>query len=118
MAYNALLEGNIFSMDEIPELKEYSAPILNEVMLDVKYSGYLKRQEVDAERAKKQENMRIPDDFDYDSVDGLSAESKEKFKAMRPSSVGQAGRISGVRVSDTAILALALSGRRNESNNR
>lgn len=111
-------ESNIFSMDEIPELKEYSAPILNEVMLDVKYSGYLKRQEVDAERAKKQENMRIPDDFDYDSVDGLSAESKEKFKAMRPSSVGQAGRISGVRVSDTAILALALSGRRNESNNR
>ena len=80
-------------------------------MLDVKYSGYLKRQEIDCQRAKKQESIHIPEDFDYDSVDGLSAESKEKFKKMRPSSVGQAGRISGVRVSDTAILALALSGK-------
>lgn len=104
-------ENNIFSMDEIPELKNYSEPVLNEVMLDVKYSGYLKRQEIDCQRAKKQESMHIPEDFDYDSVDGLSAESKEKFKKMRPSSVGQAGRISGVRVSDTAILALALSGK-------
>ncbi len=104
-------ENNIFSMDEIPELKNYSEPVLNEVMLDVKYSGYLKRQEIDCQRAKKQESIHIPEDFDYDSVDGLSAESKEKFKKMRPSSVGQAGRISGVRVSDTAILALALSGK-------
>lgn len=106
-------DTNIFEMD-IPQLNNYSPSILSEVSLDVKYSGYLKRQELDAERAKRQENMRIPEDFDYDKVDGLSAESKEKFKAFRPDSVGQAARISGVRVSDTAILALALKGRKCE----
>lgn len=105
--------SDIFSMDEIPELKNYSEGVLNAVMLDVKYSGYLKRQEIDAERAKKRESMRIPEDFDYDKVDGLSAESREKFKLFRPASVGQAGRISGVRVSDTAILALHLAERNN-----
>ncbi len=104
---------DIFTMDEIPELKNYSEGVLNAVMLDVKYSGYLRRQEIDAERAKKRESMRIPEDFDYDAVEGLSAESREKFKLFRPSSVGQAGRISGVRVSDTAILALHLAERQN-----
>ncbi len=104
---------DIFTMDEIPELKNYSEGVLNAVMLDVKYSGYLRRQEIDAERAKKRESMRIPEDFDYDAVEGLSAESREKFKLFRPSSVGQAGRISGVRVSDTAILALHLAERHN-----
>lgn len=107
-------ENNIFTMDEIPQLKDYPESILNEVMLDVKYSGYLKRQEIDAQRAKRQENMKIPEDFDYDTVEGLSSESREKFKAFRPASVGQAGRISGVRVSDTAILALHLKGRNDE----
>lgn len=104
---------DIFTMDEIPELKNYSEGVLNAVMLDVKYSGYLRRQEIDAERAKKRESMRIPEDFDYDAVEGLSAESREKFKLFRPSSVGQAGRISGVRVSDTAILALHLAEKHN-----
>lgn len=103
--------SDIFTMDEIPELKNYSEGVLNAVMLDVKYSGYLKRQEIDAERAKKRESMRIPEDFDYDKVEGLSAESREKFKLFKPASVGQAGRISGVRVSDTAILAVHLAER-------
>lgn len=103
--------SDIFAMDEIPGLKNYSEGVLNAVMLDVKYSGYLKRQEIDVERAKKRENMRIPEDFDYDAVEGLSAESREKFKLFKPASVGQAGRISGVRVSDTAILAVHLAER-------
>lgn len=103
--------SDIFTMDEIPELRNYSEGVLNAVMLDVKYSGYLKRQEIDVERAKKRESMRIPEDFDYDKVEGLSAESREKFKLFKPASVGQAGRISGVRVSDTAILAVHLAER-------
>ena len=52
--------------------------------------------------------MEIPSDFDYDSVDGISAESREKLKAIRPLSIGQAARISGVRVSDVAVLAVAV----------
>lgn len=109
---------DIYNMDDIPELKNYSDEVLSEVMLEAKYSGYLKRQEIDAQRAKKQESILIPEDFDYDTVDGLSAESREKFKAVRPSSVGMAGRISGVRVSDTAILALHLSERKRNEDER
>ncbi|MGN1190196.1 MAG: tRNA uridine-5-carboxymethylaminomethyl(34) synthesis enzyme MnmG [Candidatus Ornithospirochaeta sp.] len=105
-------ENDIHTLN-VPGLEEYSEQILSEVQLDVKYSGYLKRQENEAERVKRQEAMIIPDNFDYDSVDGISAESREKFKAVRPHSIGQAGRISGVRVSDVAILSVAIKGRNN-----
>ncbi len=106
-----LLSGeDIFAMNDVLPVSDYAPGILSEVMLDVKYSGYLRRQNIDAERAKRREGVLIPEDFNYDSVEGLSAESREKFKAVRPSSLGQAGRISGVRVSDTAILALYLKG--------
>ena len=76
----------------------------------MKYEGYLKRQEREIARFEKSESVAIPEDFDYDSVDGLSQESREKFKAIRPRNVGQAGRISGVRVSDIAVLQVALRG--------
>lgn len=94
-----LSDANNFS----PEVKE-------EVELDLKYEGYLKRQEREIARFEKNESVAIPEDFDYDSVDGLSQESREKFKAIRPKSVGQAGRISGVRISDIAVLQVALRG--------
>ena len=105
-------ENDIYSLSVLG-LEEYSYEILSEVQLDVKYSGYLKRQENEAERVKRQEAMIIPENFDYDKVDGISAESREKFKAIRPHSIGQAGRISGVRVSDIAILSVAIKGRNN-----
>ena len=105
-------ENDIYSLS-VPGLDEYSYEILSEVQLDVKYSGYLKRQENEAERVKRQEAMIIPENFDYDKVDGISAESREKFKAIRPHSIGQAGRISGVRVSDIAILSVAIKGMNN-----
>lgn len=105
-------ENDIHTLS-VPGLDEYSEQILSEVQLDVKYSGYLKRQDNEAERVKRQEAMIIPENFDYDKVDGISAESREKFKAVRPHSIGQAGRISGVRVSDIAILSVAIKGRNN-----
>ena len=105
-------ENDIYTLS-VPGLNEYSQEILSEVQLDVKYSGYLKRQDNEAERVKRQEAMIIPENFDYDKVDGISAESREKFKAIRPHSIGQAGRISGVRVSDIAILSVAIKGRNN-----
>ena len=105
-------ENDIHTLS-VPGLDEYSEQILSEVQLDVKYSGYLKRQDNEAERVKRQEAMIIPENFDYDKVDGISAESREKFKAIRPHSIGQAGRVSGVRVSDIAILSVAIKGRNN-----
>ena len=95
----------------IPELGGYSTAVIDTAELDIKYAGYLEREEREVERSRKSENMAIPADFDYDSVDGISSESKEKLKAIRPLSVGQAMRISGVRVSDIAVLSVAVRSR-------
>ena len=56
--------------------------------------------------------MEIPADFDYDSVDGISSESREKLKLVNPLSIGQASRISGVRVTDIAVLSVAVRSRK------
>ena len=110
--YDALKEPEteIRSFD-LEGLNAFSAEVLDEVELDIKYSGYLRRQEIEADRAKRQENIEIPENFDYDSVEGISSESREKFKSVRPHSIGQAGRISGVRVSDVAVLSIAVRSR-------
>ena len=80
--------------------------------LDVRYEGYLARQEREVGRFKKLEGLKIPADFDYDRVDGISSEARQKFKALKPLSIGQASRISGVRTSDIAVLSLHLGKKR------
>ncbi len=92
----------------IPEIGEYSKSIRLQLELKVKYDGYIKRQDKQVDRFAKMEGIKIPEDFDYDKIEGISAESKEKFKLIRPSSVGQASRISGVRVSDITVLLVYL----------
>lgn len=96
---------------EIPELQSFEEPVRYQAELDVKYAGYVKRQERQVDRFVRMERIAIPEGFDYDAVEGLSAESREKFKSVRPVSVGQAGRISGVRTSDLAILMVVLARR-------
>ncbi len=81
---------------------------LDQVELDLKYEGYIRRQEKQVDRFKKMEDMKIPPDFDYDRTVGLSTEAREKFKKVNPLSVGQAARISGVRSSDIAVLLVYL----------
>ncbi|MCG8480786.1 MAG: tRNA uridine-5-carboxymethylaminomethyl(34) synthesis enzyme MnmG [Spirochaetales bacterium] len=81
---------------------------LRQVELDIKYEGYVAREEKMVQRFRRMENMRIPRDFDWDGLAGLSNEGREKFKAVRPASVGQASRISGVRNSDVTVLLVAL----------
>lgn len=93
---------------EIPELASFDAPVRYQAELDVKYDGYIKRQERQVDRFAQLEDMAIPAGFDYDGIDGISAESREKFKQVRPVSIGQASRISGVRNSDVAILMVHL----------
>ncbi len=112
-AYERLKEPGV-DINElgIAELEAYPDQILRRVELDIRYSGYLLRQEREVEKARREENMEIPQDFDYDSIDGISSESKEKLKTVRPASIGQAVRISGVRVSDIAVLAVAVRSRR------
>ena len=79
--------------------------------LDVKYEGYIVRQEHQVAKAVRMEDLEIPENFDFDALPGLSTESRQKFKRVLPRSVGQAGRISGVRSTDLAVLMLAVSRR-------
>ena len=77
--------------------------------LDIKYAGYIKRQERQVDRFQKMENMRIPADLEYSRVIGLSTEAVEKLNKVKPLSMGQAGRISGVRSADIAVLMVNLA---------
>ncbi len=92
----------------IPELKAYDEPILYQVELDVKYEGYINRQDRQISRFEKLESLLIDEKLDWDAIEGLSAEGKEKLKKVRPLSVGQATRINGVRNSDIAVLIVHL----------
>ncbi len=92
----------------MPELHNYRRDHLEHVELEVKYEGYIRRQQQQVDRFQRLEKMRIPDSFDYDTLEGISTESREKFKQIKPISVGQASRISGVRSSDIAVLMVAL----------
>ncbi|TFG59679.1 MAG: tRNA uridine-5-carboxymethylaminomethyl(34) synthesis enzyme MnmG, partial [Spirochaetales bacterium] len=76
------------------------------VELDIQYEGYIKRQDQVVERFNKMEHIRIPADLNYDRIEGLSKEAREKLKTILPLSVGQASRISGVRPSDVAVLMM------------
>jgi tRNA uridine 5-carboxymethylaminomethyl modification enzyme len=84
---------------------------LRQVEIDVKYEGYVARQERQIERFRKLESMEIPAGFDYDAVAGISNESREKLKEIRPFSLGQASRVPGVRNADVAVLMVALDRR-------
>lgn len=82
--------------------------VSQQVELEIKYDGYIKRQQNEIEKFKKLESMRIPRDFKYDDLKGFKYEAKEKLKAVNPISVGQASRISGVSPGDIAVLMVHL----------
>jgi tRNA uridine 5-carboxymethylaminomethyl modification enzyme len=79
-----------------------------QLVIEAKYSGYIRRQALDIERQAKVQSMRIPETFDFAGVPQLRAEAKEKFSKVRPGNLGQAGRISGITPVDLAVLALYL----------
>lgn len=97
-------------LDMSPELAELdiSPRASEQVQIEVKYSGYIKRQEQDIERQNKSQSMKIPVTFDYHAVPQLRNEAKEKFAKVKPADVAQAGRISGITPADLAILTLYL----------
>ena len=95
-----------------PELAERAAKVpaeaVEQVVLETKYSGYVARQAAQVERFQRMESRPIPPHFDYAAVPQLRAEAKEKLTRIRPTSLGQASRISGISPADLAVLLIYL----------
>ena len=88
-----------------PELAE---EVKEQVAIQVKYEGYIKKQQIQAERFKRLEEKQIPAELDYCQIKGLANEAKEKLAALRPASLGQASRIAGVTPADLSVLMIHL----------
>ncbi len=97
-------------MRKISEVEEYiqqnnlDAEVLEQTEIQVKYSGYIQKEKNNADKLSRLEGIRIPEDFDYSKLKSLSFEAKEKLTAIKPVSVSQASRISGVSPNDISVL--------------
>ena len=80
--------------------------VIEQVEIQLKYAGYIKKEEVKVERMKRMEAKRIPADIDYEDIDGLATEGRQKLEKIRPETLAQASRISGVNPADIAILSV------------
>ena len=94
--------------DADPNRPELPADVVEEAEIKLKYDGYIKRQISQAAQAQKMESRRIPADIDYNSIHGLRLEARQKLDKIRPESLGQALRISGVSPADISVLIIWL----------
>jgi tRNA uridine 5-carboxymethylaminomethyl modification enzyme len=90
----------------VPELESYPREWLERTYLDIRYAGYIEKESRAAARSAKMDAVKLKADLDYGAINGLSAESREKLKQVRPLTVGQAARIPGVRQGDIALLMI------------
>ena len=86
--------------------------VREQVEINLKYEGYLKRQESQIRQFKKLEGKKLPEDFDYESIKGLRREAMQKLNQLRPVNIGQASRISGVSPADISVLLVYLEQRK------
>lgn len=114
-----LLKRPELSYDDFKEVDEtrpeLPREVVEQVMIELKYEGYISRQLKQVEQFKKLEKKRIPEDINYDDVYSLRLEAKQKLEAVRPISIGQASRISGVSPADISVLLVYLEQRRNRN---
>lgn len=85
---------------------DYAAPINEQVEIQTKYAGYIAKAKRDAKHLQQMEKMKLSPDLDYEHMDNLSLEARQKLTAIKPHTLGQASRISGINPSDIAILAM------------
>jgi tRNA uridine 5-carboxymethylaminomethyl modification enzyme len=89
-----------------PALAEFDADVVEQVVLEAKYAGYIDRQTSQIERFQRMESKSIPPHFDYNAVPQLRVEAREKLSRIRPANLGQAGRISGITPADLAVVMM------------
>ncbi len=90
------------------ERPELSSDIFEQVETNIKYEGYIKRQQAQIDEMRRLECKKMPENIDYSSISGLRLEAKEKLEKIRPANVGQASRISGVSPADVSVLLIYL----------
>ena len=82
--------------------------VIEQAEIETKYSGYLVKEKASAEKLIKLENIKIPPEFEFKKLHSISSEAKEKFEKIRPASIGQASRISGISPADINVLLIYL----------
>ena len=96
------------SVSEFVRENEFNAEVLEQAEIQVKYSGYIEKEKNNADKLHRLENVKIPENFDYSKLKSLSYEAREKLEAIRPVTISQASRISGVSPSDVSVLLVFL----------
>ncbi len=96
---------------ELPELRAVPGEVAQQLVHDARYAGYVAREDSDVARQRRLAERRIPDDFDFRSLDHLRTEAREKLSRIRPVNLSQAARISGITPADLAVLMVHLDGR-------
>ena len=100
--------AELIKMAELPQLCDGNEGVIEQVEIRTKYAGYLDRQQFEIARTAEQQSIKLPSDFDYASVSGLSAEVQQKLEKQRPSDIGQASRIPGVTPAAVSLLLVYL----------
>ena len=96
------------SVASFVEENKLNSEVLEQAEIEVKYSGYIEKEKNNADKLHRLENVRIPENFDYSKLKSLSYEAREKLEAVRPVTISQASRISGVSPSDISVLLVFL----------
>ena len=115
--YNLLKRPNIYIKDLIKYLNldiQYKKDVIEQVEINIKYEGYIKKAMKETARLKQLEDIKIPEKINYKDVLNLASEAKQKLEMIRPETLGQASRISGVNPSDIAILSVYLKRKKYE----
>jgi tRNA uridine 5-carboxymethylaminomethyl modification enzyme len=98
----------IHDLDPLLDLSMYDEEVLKHVEIELKYQGYIVKAKKEAQRLESMEDLKLPSDMDYNALHHLSLEGRQKLSAIRPLTVGQASRISGVNPADIAVLAMVI----------
>ena len=88
----------------VPRGTNYSSDVVTSVEISIKYAGYIEREKLQAQKNNRLEYIKIPENFDFDALNGLSIECRQKLKRYKPETIAQASRISGVSPADISVL--------------
>lgn len=105
------LDDSLFKQDSVPEQLQafYKSEILESAEICIKYKGYIDREELIANKLSRLEYVKIPDNFDFNTINGLTIECRQKLGKYKPATIGQASRISGISPSDISVLLVWLN---------